>query len=306
MSKATEFRPTAVTNTLAGSHQDVARRMGIPATYPERSTLNEHLDILAGRRPEDPKSYTHMRYLVLGNKGHRPMEVVPGVSIEMPIAHKPTDAAPWGIIPMVVRELDDDLTDEQRAKYALRMVKEYHGTRYICYFAKRIDLSGVKVMDYLIKVQNGVANADEYAYTEADLRPPQPELPDYNFDVVDQVLNSDGEYAKASATTLVTLDEFDLAELINMSRIVYRTPLAAVVSEWCFVSGQDLLTKGDSWMGTSEIFYDEVICAQVNMFVSQYANAADHSKEMSLTVNVGQSTPYPLYTGIPNAASLNR
>lgn len=303
MAKATEFRPTIVVNTLAGSHQDTARRLGIPATYAEKSTINENMEILAGRRPEDPKTYTQMRYLVLGNKGHRPREVAPGVNVEMPIPHSPTDTVPWGLIPIVVRELDDDLDDTQRKQFRLRKIREFGGQRYICYHAMVVDYSGVKVQDFLTKVADGVKNTKEFFYTDADLRPVQPELPDYNFDVVDQVLISDGDYTNASATTLVRLDEFILAELINMARIVYNTPLAAVVSEWCLTSGIDVLTKGESFSGTSEIFYDEVICAQVNMFICQYANAADHSKEMALTVNVGQTTPFPLYTGIPNAPS---
>lgn len=306
MSKATEFRPTVVVNTLAGSHQDTARRLGIPATYAEKSTINENLDILAGRRPDDPTTYSHMRYLMLGNMGHRPREVAPGINAEMPIPHSPTDVVPWGIVPIVVRALDDDLSDAERKMFRLRKIREFHGQRYICYHAMVVDYSGVKVIDYLTKVTNGVKDTKEYHYTDADLRPPQPELPDYNFDVVDQVLIADGDYTNANATTLVRLDEFILGELINMARVVYNTPLAAVVSEWCLFSGIDILTKGESFVGTSEIFYDEVICAQANMFICQYANAADHSKEMALTVNVGQTTPFPLYTGIPNAASRYR
>lgn len=306
MSKATEFRPTLVVNTLAGSHQDTARRLGIAPTYAEKSTINENLGILAGRRPEDPLTYSHMRYLMLGNKGHRPREVAPGISIEMPLPHSPTDVVPWGMIPIVVRALDDDLTEEMRAMFRFRKIEEFHGQRYICYYAMLVDYSGVKVQDWLTKVANGIKDTKAYNYTDADLYPDQPELPDYNFDVVDQVLISDGDYTNASATTLVRLDEFVLGELINMARIVYNTPLAAVVSEWCLFSGIDILTKGDSYTGTSEIFYQEVICAQVNMFICQYGNAADHSKEMALTVNVGQTTPFPLYTGIPNASSRYR
>lgn len=300
MSKGNEFRPTAVTNTLAASHMDITRRLGRVPEYPERSTVNEHLDILPMQRPEKQETQPVMRYLVLGNKGHRPSEVSNGVMAMLPIAHKPTDAAPWGIIPIIARDLDNDLPPELRDQFALRRVEERHGVRKICYYAMRIDLSGVKVLDFLTTVKDGVKDVVEYSYTDADLRPQQPNLPDFNYDVVDQVLVSDGQYANAAAATLVTLDSFVLSELMAMARWAYNTPLAAVVSEWCLCSGVDIKAKGESFVGTSEIFYDEVICCQVNMFISQYGNAADASDRMDLSVNVAQTTPYPLYVGMPN------
>ena len=299
MANATQFKPTAVTNTLAASHQDIARRLGIPATYMERSTINEHLDILPAQRPDDPSVYSKMRYLVLGNKGCKPT-MISGVSVEMPMAHSPKDVAPWGIIPIVVRELDDDLPETIRDLFCMRKIQEFQGQRYITYSAMRLEYSGIKVQDYLTTVTDGIKSTREDSYTDADLRPKQPELPDYNYDAVDQVLTSDGTYTHANAVTLITLNEFVLNELINMARVCYNSPLAAVVSEWCLCSGIDFTAKGESFVGAPEIYYKEAICMQVNMFVCQYANAADHSDKMELNVSVGQTTPYPLYTSIAN------
>lgn len=301
MSNATEYKPTAVVNTLASAHMDIVRRLGIPADYQERSTINESLEILPGQRPENPLTYSHMRYLVLGNMGHISQEVAPDVKAMMPVAHSPTDAAPWGTIPIVVRDLDDDLPESIRDLFCLRKIKEYHGQRKICYFGMRINLDGVKAVDYQTIVKDGVKDVSTYRYTDSDLHPPRPVLPDYNYDVVDQVLTADGKYANSSAVTIVSLDSFVLGELINMARVVYNTPLAAVVSEWCLCSGIDVMAKGESFVGPSEVIYKEVICCQVNMFICQYGNAADHSEKMDLTVNVAQTTPYPIYSGIPDA-----
>ena len=299
MANATQFKPTAVTNTLASSHQDISRRLGVTPTYAERSTINEHLDILPSQRPNDPNTYSKMQYLVLGNKGCKPT-MISGISVEMPIAHKPTDTAPWGIIPIVVRDLDDDLPESLRDLFCLRKIKEFQGQRKIAYYGMRVDLSGVKVQDFLTTVANGIKTTDVFSYSDADLFPTQPELPDYNYDAVDQVLVSDGKYTNASATTLITLNEFVLAELINMARVCYNSPLAAVVSEWVFCSGIDFTAKGESFIGSSELYYKEAICLQANLFVCQYANAADHSDKMELNVTVGQTTPYPLYTSVAN------
>ncbi|MGL5648894.1 MAG: DUF7208 family protein [Clostridium sp.] len=280
---------------------DVARRLGIPPEYKERSTINEHLEILAGQRPEDANAFPHMRYLVLGNKGHKASEVAPGVMAMMPVAHSPVDTAPWGINPIVLRDLDDDLPESVRDMFRLRRIEQVGDVRKIAYYAMVVDLSGVKVIDFLTTVKDGIKNVVEYNYTDSDLHPIPPSLPDFNYDNVDQVITADGKYANASATTLVTLDAFVLGELMNVARLKYKTPLGAVVSEWCLCSGVDTVARGESFVGSSEIFYKEVIGCQVNMYISQYGNAADHSEKMELNVNVAQTTPYPIYSGIPSA-----
>lgn len=297
------YEAKRTTNTLTSGRIQTAKFFGVPVTYPEKSTVNEVLKVLEGRYPDadqDPDT----KYLILGNKGHEIDLTDDGPGAPVPLEHLPTDVMPWGIIPLVLRPVDKDLPDDVRERYALRILEEHNGLRYWAYYAKRLSHRGKKTQDYLVKVRDGVKTVTEFRYDDTNQYPVPPKLPDYNYDTVSQAVLSDGDYVYSAMTISVVLDQFDIDELTNMARIKYKSPLKAVISEFCLASGVDIMTQGESMVG-SPFQYLEVIACQINVFMTTFNNAAFSNGQIAYDIQVGQTEPLPLLTGAVNPNVVN-
>ena len=283
-----------VTNTLSGIRVQTAVFLGLPLTYPEKSTLNEHLDINSTILPASDARPT-CQYLCIGNKGHTTTAESDGLAGVLPVAHEPTDAAPYGIIPFVLRPVDNDLSDDLRKRYALRRLEEHNGKRYWAYYLRRLSYTGKVVSDYYTKVRDGVKTIVEFKYSDLNLYPSQPELPDYNYDVTDTLTASDGDYVHAAAGISVTLDTFDIEELVNVARVKYQNPTMAIMSEFCLCSGIDYTATGESMVG-SPFTYTEAIGVQVAVFLTTFVNVAFNNGGLGYDLQIGQTEAMALST----------
>jgi len=283
-----------VTNTLAGlSLQDVLL-MNLPMDYKEKSTLNEHLSINRDNMP-DEEARPVMKYLCLGNGGHV-ISTDDDLVTPIPIEHNPTDAAPYNIIPLVLRTVDDDLTDTLREDYALRRLEEHGGTRYWAYYLKRLDYRSVSVLNYYTKVSDGEATITDFDYSDLNLYPTAPEMPDYDYEVTDSLVPTDGDYVHASANVSIPLGTFDVQELLNVSNILYGDPRKAVVSEFCLCSGVDTSATGESEVG-SPFIYTEAMGVQICIFLTTFANMAYQNSGITYDMDIGNTEPMVLAPG---------
>lgn len=283
-----------VTNTLAGLNVQNSIYLGLPITYKEKSTLNEHLSILSNTRPEaDAKP--EARYLCVGNGGHV-VTASDNLATPIPIKHNPTDAAPYNIIPLVLRPVDKDLGDDVRARYALRRIEEHGGRRYWAYYLKRLDFRGIKTMDYYTRVRDGQKTVREFEYSDINLHPTAPASPDYDYEVDDKNHVNEGDYVHTSAETTVPLDQFDIQELLNVATVLYGDPRKAVISEFCLCSGIDTIATGESMVG-SPFQYQEAIGVQVGVFLTTFTNVAYANRSLAYVLNIGQTEPMVLAPG---------
>lgn len=283
-----------VTNTLAGLNVQNSIFLGLPITYKEKSTLNEHLGILADRRPE-ALAKPEARFLCVGNGGHI-VTATDNLATPIPVKHNPTDAAPYNIIPLVLRPVDKDLGDDVRERYALRRIEEHGGRRYWAYYMKRLDFRGVRTMDYYTRIRDGQKSVREFEYSDINLYPTPPASPDYDYEVDDKLAVSDGDYVHTSAETTVPLDQFDIQELLNVATVLYGDPRKAVVSEFCLCTGIDTVATGESMVG-SPFQYNEVIGAQVAVFLTTFTNVAYANRSLAYVLNIGQTEPMVLAAG---------
>lgn len=292
-----------VTNALAGLSLQTTLLMGLPMEFKQKSTLNEHLAI---NREAIPNGSTRpvMQYLCLGNGGHV-VSAEDNLATPIPIEHQPTDAAPYNIIPLVMRPVDKDLSDELRENYALRKQVEYGGRRYWAYYLKRLDWRGVRVKEYYTKVRDGIKTVTDFEYSDKNLYPTAPDMPDYNYEVSDQVTPNDGDYVHSSASTRIELNAFDVQELLNMAQIIYGDPRKAVVSEFCLTSGVDTIVTGESAVG-SPFQYMECMGTQINIFLTTFTNMAYQNKGVAYTLDVGNTEPMVLAPGqIPSQTGVS-
>lgn len=276
-----------VTITLQSIKLQTELLMGLDIDIPEKSTLNEHLKINAGVTPES-QDYK-MEWLVLGNGGHK-VTTISGIAVPIPVKHSPKAAAPNNIIPIVVREMDNDVSDTERERLGLRSIEEYSGTRYIVYRAVKMDWAGVKVQEYKTTYADGSEDVDTFEYSDDELYPKQQEMPDYNVEVDDQVEIENGTAVSAYATPRIEIDEWLIQEIVNAANVVYGNANAAVVSEFAICSGVTAKATGPSATG-SDISYNEVFNAQVCIFIATFENFAIQNKSLAYTIEVGNSEP---------------
>lgn len=278
-----------VVSTLQSMHMQTATFLGLDMTYKEKSTLNEHLNINRDIAPA-PAERPIARYLCIGNGAHAMRQLSGIPAIPVPVRHQPTDAAPYHIMPLVLRPVANDLSDDIRGNYALRRVEEHNGARYWAYYLKRLDLRSSVVTDFYTKIVDGKKTTTEFNYTDQNLYPTPADLPDFNFEVSDKVLPANGDYVNAAAPVLVSLSDFDVQEFLNVCKVMYNNPLASVVSEICLCSGVDHMTTGESYVGSS-FEYNEAIGVQVAIFLSTFANLAMDNDGISYRIQIGQASP---------------
>lgn len=283
-----------VTNTLNGIAIQTALMYGLPIQYPQNSTINENLNINSDVVP-GPTERPITKYLVLGNGGHA---VTSGDNLATPIALKrePTDVAPANMIPHVLRLVDDDLSDELRELYALRILEEHFGKRYWAYYARRLDFAGINVLRYHTKVQDGQATINQFEYSDLNLRPRNSTMPDYNYEVTDQLVPVDGDYVSASANLPIALNMFDIQELLNVANVLYKDPRKAVISEYCMCSGIDFVTSGESLVG-SPFQYTEVKGLMAVTFLTTFTNAAYQNRGIIHDMDIGNAEPMAVAPG---------
>ena len=281
-----------VVNTRASMHLQTAKLMGLPVDYPDKSTINDNLDILKDRFPA-ADTYATAKYMCIGDRGHQLSTDNTGDTIGLPIAHSPSDVVPYRMRPFVLRPIDNDLSDDVRARYALRRMEEHGGKRYWAYYLIRLNFAGVKVNDYSITVTAGVKDIVNSVYTDVDLYPVRPAIPDFNYDFSDQTVTADGKYEASNAVISLNMNEYDIQEYLNVCKILNGSPLKSVISELCLVAGVDTLATGESYTGVP-FQYNEVMAAQVMMFVTTFTLASMSNNGINYTVVVGQTTPVPV------------
>lgn len=264
---------------------------GAPIVYDEKSTINEHMSILRDTKPL-PMDRPLMNYLVVGQKGHTGELDDDGIFWALPVSHQPLDSAPYLISPLVVRDYDDDLTEEQRKGYCLRVLKTWNGKRYWAYYGKRLPVQSEPAVSQKITVQDGVTSINPLIYTDSNLYPQPPAAADSSLSSTNNVnvANPDGQSVRSFVLRHIEFNDFDTAEYIHAALITRNNPLKAVISEIIPCTGVDRVITVDSGDG-STFQFNEVIGMQPAFYISCYHNLAMANTRVAYNVEVGQTKP---------------
>lgn len=274
-----------VTRTVYGAAINSALQLGIPYLPPENSTLNQKFSIHANLNPSPNERY-RMNYIVIGNGGHQVITGADGIPYTTPNNHKATDAALFRHIPFVLRELDDDLTAGDRAKYALRRLETHDGVQYVAYYARRIDLDNASISMQKTSIVEGIQSTQPFVPTSANLNP-QPLI-----DVEQQsnVITSSGDFVTASAPVEILFEAIDAQELRNVARVLYGSENLSVISEIGFVAGVERDLTGPI-VDSGTITYRDVVGASITTHVSVYYQLNLQNNGFTLAADVGVTEP---------------
>lgn len=283
----------AITRNAAGMAIITAAAFGKTGYVPPtNTTLNERLDIQRDT-PYPDNVLPQLKYFVIGDKGRMYTANADGKAYTIPYKHGPVDQATYGLIPLVLRDTDNDLTPQERERYFLRRFEEHDGVTKIAYYARSFNVPDEQPTISYIAVddEGNDLPAVPYEYTSSNLEPEPTPLPP-NGSVI-----TTGDHVTSTLLCTISLTSFDVQELINVNRIIYDTEYTAVISELAIVIGAELTVTGQAGDG-SDIVYSELTGATVAYMTSADYNMTELTEGADIILNVGNDEPMNTTPGV--------
>lgn len=289
---ATDKKLIAYTRTLIGTKLQTLKTFGLPFSIDPNTTLNELHECQALVEPP-AGVIPNMRYLALGNLGHRTVVADDGSDETDPIKHRARDMGLFGQIPLSIRELDNDLTDSERERFALRVIEPHNGVQCAVYYLYRLDISKVVVVMNTLTVIDGETKTDPFVPTRNDLNPKRPVLGS------EEEVNGSNVSDAVSAILDILLDDFLVREVVNAHFIRTGSSRSPAVSEFALCSAADRVVQGAGVSGTFN--YTEAVAVQVNVHISTYHPLGYATDGVAITVDVGGGEPRTAERGVVGA-----
>lgn len=272
-----------ICRTAIGISIQASKLTGRPHEYLRYTTLNERLAINEEAH-QDLTAAPNIGYIAIGIGAHRSHLDDNGLDVIDVLPHETTDTGLYRQIPFVLRQLNDDLVEADRAKYALRRKEQYNGIEYWAYYLKRVAIDKVAPQIFHDSTRDGVTTAKPFVYTNDDLNPVPPELPPEGVTV------SSADIIRISSKMTLDFKELDVVELLNVFKVKYGSEKKAMISEIALCTGTDKETQVEGPNATS-IRMKEAVGVQVVTFISTYHNIATSNQGFHHEFELGEGEP---------------
>lgn len=254
---------STIVNTLPSSRLSTAVRLGLPYEPAKYTTVNEGLAIAAGESLR-PGQIPTMGCFMIGIGGHSQVTGADGIGITDPLTHKVIDAGLFKPMPFVLRDRANDLTKDQRTRYALRREETHGGRNYYAYYGRRLDLSGVAVRDKRAWYDDaGQRQVEDYIAKQEDLAPVPNALSSTGTNT------TSGESYYSSAILKIAFSETDVREFLNVAKIIYGDERYAIISEIAFCTNGDATISIPTPAGNDN-FLEAIVCQIVSFVTAKY------------------------------------
>lgn len=263
--------------------QAVLRRP-ISADFLKATSLNRKLNIQPNAVP-NPGELCTVRGYVCGIGGQTSTQGTHGLPLVATNPHTAVHAAPYYLVPIVLREPTNDLSAIERQRYGLRCILPVGGVNMIAYYLRRMDTSQGEINSEDLVVANNQTTVSDFVPDDINLSP-QPLLTSV------EVPNPlEGKFVRASAPVEVALDAFDVTEMIAACTLLFGPDTAyGNITELCIMTGVDRMVTGDNGLGGT-VSYNEVIGAQVMQHIPSRIMLSDFPEGFSTTYDFGGSEP---------------
>ncbi len=253
-----------------------------PVSLLPNSTLNQKLGI----NPDQDisaEAVQAVRYIAIGNGGHDIVVGANGRKKWTAVNHTARHTAMYNQLPFVLRQIDNDLTAQERLKYRLRRIEEHNGVQYAAYYLRVLDLSNSEIVSELRHVDNGVTTATPYTPTLEDLNPVPPVLNP------GQAVITTGDYIASSCKVTFTMSKEDIAEFNAAMEIIEGESGWAMISEMAIVAGVDATVNGVFNGETKQ--YTDVLRAQITSFIATAYVTEFQTDGLSINLDIGNVEP---------------
>lgn len=277
-----------ITRTVYGSHVQTCLFFGKPVTFKDNSTLNQKFSILHDTLPSTTDRIA-LGGLVWGNRGHRMEAGADGIPRNQIVQHRATDAGLYGQMPFALREINNDLTAAQRANFALRRQESHNGTLYWAYYMRRLDATGLTPNMYYTEVTAGtggepVENITAFVPTAANLSPTPPAISNTGTNVIS------ADYVSSRAHLTIKLTEADVAEMLNVAKVIYGDESYAIISELGLCTFANKQINAPSY-GGGTFSFSEAIGVQIAAHVATYSSLMFNNTGAEIEMEVGANEP---------------
>lgn len=268
--------------TIYHSYIEACRATGADFQPIEKSTLNEHLSIEHGTPL--PAGVPSISYLCLGRGGYVNATAAGGESIQHVQMHKITSAIPFDMIPVAVREVGNDFTAQERAKYRLRRLETHGGKKYFVYYGLAVDIStSTPQIDEFTTVE-GQTTTTVYEAQDSQLT-----VDPVSLDGQGQPIQSTGKYLSVYIPFTVTLTKQQITDIIEAVTIVRGSANLATINELCLVSGLD--KDISNTLGGVAASYKELLAAQVCNFIGVNKPLNQSNEELNFKLRLADTQP---------------
>jgi hypothetical protein len=266
-SPQTTFRPSVnAKETLLGMILALEQRFGCMPTNDLGTTLNTKFGVIPDRLPTLKRDVQFFMWGVGGrvndSSNLTSAQTVLGTNMSL---YKPR--------PFRARPLEEDLSAEEMANYAMRVIKQIDGVPYCLYYLKRIDFSNSKPQLQRTDPVSGAVTEYEIDYANLNPTPPSIDSNGVIADVADsisvvlpgtititgqEVLESasvmdggDSRYAMASEIGFVAAsrESVQQTDFANRPFAYYEAIMAQMVDQYNWV-GQPFLSESDTFSRT--------------------------------------------------------
>lgn len=278
-----------IVRTIYGAYIQTCQLLGLPLTIKEHTTLNEKFNIHSEVMLANT-DIPRMKYVCIGNGGHKTIIGADGIAKIEPIQHMPRNAALYNHMPFVLRQPNNDLNAAERMNYRLRRLEFHDEKPYIAYYGKALNLNDTIPQMDLKSVVDGVTYTTPFDPNNGDLNPTPPDLSNTGVNL------TTGDYIFCSAKVPFEMTAQEVEEYLNVANIIYGDEAYAMISEIALCTGVDRSVMGD-FNGVSSAYVD-AIGVQVANFVSAFYAMQFNNNGINMLLNVGSVEP--LLTTIPS------
>ena len=273
-----------VTRTIYGAQLQANLYFGIPHNPMPKTTLNElynihdQVNLLSTEVPS-------LEYFGIGNGGHRIVATDFGGKTST-VVHRASDAGSYRPLPFILRDLNNDLSPVEQAKYGMRTIMPVEGVNKIAYMLKKIDKSNMASELRLTTIANSIKTTIPFVPNNDNLSPLQPVIPN------EGAITSDGSYLSTVTALDLSLTAQDIQEIVDAATAIYNDPEAAIISEISMVSAYvKTVSILDQNRQPASGTYKEAIKAQITSHGTTYHQLTQANNGLELLIDMGASEP---------------
>lgn len=261
--------------TIYGVELGLMQLLGKEYEIKDNTSLNHLLDI-------NPKEvvpsgeYPKLQYYCLGTGGASFVDN--GVSYPYS-NHSPLDAGLFQMIPLVLRETNNDLSSLEASKYRLKKTINVLGKDYYAYYLRKIDPDteiDIKKNFYQIVKRGTGDTLDPVNLNVKDVLRPTP------ISKVDKVISNNSSYIIAVAKIVINLSTKELEDIKNAIDIINP---GFSITEIGLVTGiEKIFPSGNT----------DAICTQIAMHVAMDIDLSiylNNNDSLYKTIDVGGTEP---------------
>ncbi len=230
--------------TVYGAAVQTSTLTGVPLVLKQYTTLDEKYGYPPATTPPTLAlgEIPILNVLVIGDGGHHTKTAADGNIVPKILQHRATDAALFRHRPFIMQEkLPTENAPPIQGGYTLAgFLPDQPGssTGHWAWWGKIITPDNLVVQTNVVTVVNGVTSTEPFIPQSTDLSPVPPVVPPAGANT------TDGTYVTTTAKIHVKFTPDEVAEYLNVSKVLYGDDDFAIISEMGFCTSVNPVNNG--------------------------------------------------------------